>query len=268
MTISINTKDTGETTLHIIAATISEAIQKLDRARTALWDLDEAAPPLPDIPNALNLDQLIQRLAPIADNTDPQEQTPPPAAQDLSARVATPSDAGRHLSAPPHQEQKPPPATSDSPSLPSVLSIPSVPDDQPPTAEELRKEISDTGLHLFGEDWSRAHTWLITLWTTTYTPTNIRNSIDLLNAEECNKILTGMIDHAPETKVRWQEHLQKGAAKAQQPALRPQPVQRRENGRQQRATAQPITRRPAAESNPDATPIQVAAANDPVYATG
>lgn len=265
MTISINTKDTGETTLHIIAATISEAIQKLDRARAALWELDEAVPPLPDIPNTLNLDQLIQRLAPIADNTDPQEQTPPPAARDLSARVATLSDAGHHLSAPPHQEQKPPPATSDSPSLPSVLSIPSipsVPDDQPPTAEELRLEIAATGLRLFGEDWSRAHTWLIILWTTTYTPTNIRNSVDLLNAEECNKILTGMIDHAPETKARWQEHLQKEAAKAQR---RREPTGR---GRQQRAAAQPITRRPAAESNPDATSIQVAAANDPVYATG
>lgn len=246
MTISINTKDAGETTIHIIAATIAEAIQKLDRARAALWELHpetpRTAPPLGTvtngIPNAQAVDQMIAALAPVADNTDAHASTPPPP-------VDIPLDVVHEVGAQHNQGQEQTLPSGDSPSAAN---------DQTPTAEELRPEIAAIGLRLFGEDWSRAHAWLINLWTTKYTPTNVRNSADLLDAEECSAILQGMIDHATETKAEWHKHLQHEAAKVQS-TQRPQPVQRRANGRQPRAVPPP-------------TPAQVAAANDPVYATG
>jgi hypothetical protein len=241
--ITIDTKPTGETTLFIRADTIMAAIRTLDRARAALAALDDTPDPEPI--SAEELAELIaqaQRQSAAAVGNPPgQEPTP--------VDIPLESDDPNAL---PAQEETPP--------LPAALTE--------PTVEELRAEIAVTGLRLFGEAWSDAHTWLVSLWTKHYTPANPRVSAQELDAAECIAIIDGMVNRSQDTLAHWRKHLAEQEAKATAAAVaaaaRPAPTR----GRQARTTASFTAppREPSGRAAP--TPAQVAAANTPVYATG
>lgn len=261
--ITIDSKPTGETTLFIAADTIMAAIRTLDRARAALAALDDTPDPEPI--SAEELAELIaqaQRQSAAAvvvqEPTPVAQVTPTPP---LAAQEPTPVNIPLESADPgaPWSHDNPDDNPDDAP-LPAALAE--------PTVEELRAEVAVTGLRLFGEAWSDAHTWLVSLWTKHYTPANPRVSAQELDAAECIAIIDGMVNRSQDTLAHWRKHLAEQEAKATAAAVaaaaRPAPTR----GRQARTTASFTAppREPSGRAAP--TPAQVAAAANPIYATG
>lgn len=233
--ITIDTKPTGETTLFVAANTISEAIRTLDRARAALAALRaEAIAPQVAAPEGHPTPAVVATEQPAA----PATATPLPVDLPLEPQD-DPADA-------PAREEAAPP-------LPAALAE--------PTVEELQKEITTVGLQLFGEAWSDAHTWLISLWTKHYTPTNPRVTANQLTAAECTAIIEGMVTRSQETLASWRKHLiEQAAAAAAAKHTAPR-------GRQPRRTNSfTAPRRQPSKHTPNSAEHE-AMANTPIYAT-
>jgi hypothetical protein len=249
--ITIDTNPTGETTLFIRADTIMAAIRTLDRARAALAALDDQE--LPPISQAAVEALIALRREAIAQAETAQEPpAPPPVAQEPA-----PVDIS---DAPANTLPAESPLDAEAAPLPAALAE--------PTVEELRAEIAVTGLRLFGEAWSDAHTWLVKLWTSHYTRENIRTTAAELDATECIAIIDGMVSRSQDTLAHWRKHLAEQEAKATAAtvaaAARPAPPR----GRQARTTASLTAPRREPSGRAAPTPAQVAAANNPVYTTG
>ena len=251
MTMTIKTKDNGKTTVRINAATIAEAIRQLDHTRAALCEMNNALsndsmsnteslpchgqeavssasvpvtaqseatsgnPPTPPAPTYVNLEAIATEIMTRPTHDAPLSQAQPdPKSKPADTHTATHPE---HV----QEEQTPrPERAQDGTPFDIPLSSDDPDDAPPPTVEELRADINANGKQLFPNAWDKACPWLIGLWTTKNTPTDQRNDLNQLNAEECTQVLCGMIEHAPYLQAEWQKHLQNETVKATQAATK------------------------------------------------
>lgn len=194
MSLIIRIEDNNEVHVSLNAATITTTITLLERAHRALCELADPTPT--SAPDASPLTRA--ELTALLDQLQP-----------LPAAAPVPP-------LPPSQDDQPTLLATTQPTQPSNP-LPPTPAASPavrPSFAQLRAEIDTTGHQLFGEAWSSAAGWLATIWTTKYTPTQVRADLDLLTCDECQAIHLGLIDHAASVQAEWRKHQQNAALKS------------------------------------------------------
>lgn len=204
MSLIIRIEDNDEVHVSLSAASINAAIALIDRTRRALCELDDHTPTPPLDPSRFTdaeLPALLDCLHPVP------ADAPASASSDLVLPPTQDDQPATSANGPELLATTQPAQLSNPVALNPAAALAAIPD-APPTLAQLRAEIATTGGQLFGEAWSSAAGWLTTIWTTKYTPGQVRDAIALLTYDECQAILLGLIDHAPSVQAEWRKHLQ------------------------------------------------------------